>query len=135
MRKITKLMRVCGGAALILTSGACSSWCRNDLRAEKITPNGQMKAVVFDRDCGGAVATAWGPHVVLLDSGAALDEHDAVGDLFAARVPAGVRFGDTLVTIEWRTDTTLVLRYDPRLDVRLAVLRLGDVNVEYGRWR
>ena len=61
MRKITKLVRVCGGAALILTSGACSSWCRNDLRAEKITPNGQTKAVVFDRDCGGAIATAWDP--------------------------------------------------------------------------
>ena len=131
---IRNLVSMWQGALLALVCGGCS-WCRNDLLAETVRPNGEVKAVVFVRDCGGAVASAWGPEVSLLGREQKLDEQETGGNLFAARFPRGVQFGDTVVTIEWRSDSALVLRHDPRLEIRLAVLRMGDVTIEYAPWR
>ena len=120
--------------ALVVLAAAGCSWCKNDLRAELPSPGGLAKVVVFYRDCGGAVATAWGPQVALLADGEQFDADDTVGDLFRARVREGVFWRDSLVSVERRSDTTLVLRYDPRVEVRFAVRRFGDVNVEYEPW-
>src|SRR5688500_9075437 len=83
------------GWLAVVTAGC--SWCKNELRAELPSPGGLATVVVFHRDCGGAVATAWGPEVALLADGEQFDADDTVGDLFRARVPEGVAWGDSLV--------------------------------------
>ena len=106
--------------------GACGHGdpCRNRLLASVPSPDGRVKAVVFERDCGATTAVS--THVSILRSTDEVPERPGapwpaeVGNVFVAEKgalrPAGWRGGGPWVQVVWATSAatphTLLVRYD-----------------------
>jgi hypothetical protein len=123
--------------ALALTATSCASLdsklagCGNDVVREVRAPNGRMKAVVFERDCGST--TGFSTQISLLSSNKSLPNE--IGNIFVATTDGGrfpgATWGGPDVDVSWVDDTHLLLRYDNRASVFKREESLANVNVRY----
>jgi len=72
--------------------------CGNDLVKQKISPNGQRKAVVFLRNCGAT--SAYETNVSILGNNEALSDNDE-GNTFS------ILDGAWFIDAKWEDDSTL----------------------------
>jgi hypothetical protein len=120
--------------ALAAGSVAClnlAAGCGNALVKEVRSPNGKMKAVIFQRDCGAT--TGFSTQVSLLSSNKSLPNEG--GNLFVAttdhgNAPAGA-WGGPIVELLWTDDANLLLRYDKRAGLSKREESLDGVNIRY----
>ena len=112
---------------------ADKSMCANEDIAEVASPNAQLKAIVFQRDCGAT--TGFSTQVAVLPAGASLQNEPGnvfVADTNHGAAPSG-RGGGPEVAVHWRSDDALQIAHHPNARVFLAEHRIGDVRVDYGR--
>lgn len=104
--------------------------CENTPIHAAISPDGALKAVLFERDCGATIRTSWQVSIV------AAAEHlpDATGNTFVAHLnvdrPEGPPF-TTAIELKWQGKRNLQLRYDHSAHVYTKNLRVGDVTAGY----
>jgi hypothetical protein len=120
----------------LVTTMSCASLdsklagCGNDVVREIRAPNGRMKAVVFERNCGST--TGFSTQISLLSSTKSLPND--IGNLFVAttegRFP-GAAWGGPDVDVSWVDDTHLLLKYDSRASVFKHEESLANVIIRY----
>lgn len=87
----------------VLMYVAFSDMCGNDIWAEYPSPNGQLKAVVFQRDCGAT--TGFSTQVTILE--ADNDLPNRAGDILIIEGHPGT----VAPAASWSDDIALVLHY------------------------
>jgi hypothetical protein len=104
--------------------------CGNTPISEIPSPSRQVKAIVFDRDCGAT--TDFVTHVSILATG---HRSDDVGNTFIAdadhgNAPRG-KDGGPVVLVHWIDAQTLEIRYHPKTRIYKQERRENGVTVHY----
>jgi hypothetical protein len=130
------------GAILLPTLGFCIfSWwisyvfddmCGNNPISVTPSPDKQMKAVIYERDCGAT--TGFSTRVSVLHSDQALLRSES-GNLFIAdtdhgKAPNGPKGGPE-VRVQWRGDKALSVAYHKAARVFLERPKIQDITVTY----
>jgi len=115
----------------IFASSSCKDACANKVIFETVSPNGELKAVVFQRDCGAT--TGFSTQVSILKAGSSFP--NISGNVFVAdcdhgRAVAGPGGGPT-VEVHWSANNALELAYDFNARVFSKQTRLSSVNIQY----
>lgn len=97
--------------------------CTNRIISEVVSPDGAIKAVVFQRNCG--IDTAVSTHVSLLPASDTLPNRK--GNLFSAEGSAG-RVG---VTIGWKSAAAIELSYRTHRGITRRATSAMGVSVSY----
>lgn len=108
-----------------------ASSCANELLAEAVSPDGKLKAVVFQRDCGAT--TGFSTQVSVLPASAGVG--NAAGNVFTSdtnhgAAPSGPG-GGPLVKVNWRSPSALAVFHHAAARVFLAEPHVGSVTVSY----
>jgi len=131
---------VAGIAGLLLTVVVVGAWltiraleptCGSSPIAEIPAPNGRLKAVVFEHDCGAT--TDFATHVAVLSATDVLDNKPGnvlVVDADHGSAPRGPGGGPE-VRVSWGADTLLRVAYHKRARVFLSQNRVRGVAVAY----
>ena len=120
---LTLIALLAGGTACASLAGDCS----NQIRREVSSPNGKMKAVVFQRDCGATVG--FNTQVSVLPSRAKLP--DDGGNVFVAARGHGNGTSGPYVSVSWTNDGELLVTYDKDARVFRNESSVGNVRVRY----
>jgi hypothetical protein len=132
---IGALLLVLGGGALALFAFALSAMadnmCANTVLSEQPSPDGKLKAVVFERSCGAT--TGFSTQVSLIRADEKLENEG--GGLFAAdtnegRAPAGLGGGPE-VHFRWLSNSTAELRHHPQVRIFTAERKSRAIEVVY----
>ena len=131
---LAALIVVAVGALVLLAyalSSAFDDMCGNAMIAEYPSPNGKLKAVVFERNCGAT--TGFSTQVSVLQSTDPLENEG--GNVFAAdtdrgRAPSG-EGGGPEIKFRWLSDTNAELRYHPFVRVYRTQTKTKGVQVVF----
>ncbi len=115
--KTVKLWRLASMVYLILVG---CGLCGNEMGYEEVSPNGKLKAVVFERDCG-ATTRATTQISVLRKSEPLPNE---AGNIFVVK-------DNPLIRMEWRPDAELLVTYPPGTNVSLKQRQRDGVSIHY----
>ncbi|MBW3559597.1 MAG: hypothetical protein KY446_10300 [Proteobacteria bacterium] len=122
MRKIAALL-------LAMWVSSCSAACRNDPVATADAPTGELKAVLFQRDCGAT--TGFSSQVSLTNDGAL----SAGGNVFIAdtnhEAASAASWGGPWVELRWLSPKHLLVRYDADARVFAQNQNVSGVDVSY----
>jgi len=138
LRVMRRILIACVGVVLVLAAavGASTyffseSFCANDLLAESASPDGKLKAVVFERDCGAT--TGFSTQVSILPATAPID--NSVGNVFTSDTNHGVAppgpGGGPVVKVNWQSPSVLVVSHHAAARVFVAESQVGSVMVSY----
>jgi len=116
-------------ACLDLASG-----CGNELMGEVCSPDGKLKAVVFQRDCGAT--TGFSTQISILSVDEKLPNEG--GNIFVADSNHGAassgRGGGPIVEVHWLNGSELLIKHDSRARVFHSEQSLGRVKIQYERF-
>ncbi|MES2934033.1 MAG: hypothetical protein V4805_11170 [Pseudomonadota bacterium] len=121
-----------GGVALYgLLLLPFSDTCSNTVLAEYPSPNGKLKAIVFERSCGAT--TDFSTQVSILNADKDFDS--AAGKLFVAdtnqgQAPAGVDGGPD-IRFRWLSDTSAEIEHASLVGSYLREAKIMGVKVKY----
>lgn len=103
--------------------------CENTLVEEVLSPNGEMKVVIFQRECSSS--QDYTTQVSILPTNANLPS--GVGNIFIANNGAAPRSasGSPLVKVQWRDDAFVELSHHQAVRVFLSEPALAEISVEY----
>jgi len=116
-------------ACLLMALCGCGL-CGNDIVQEVISPDGQKKAVIFQRDCGAT--TAFSTQISVLPR---QDSPSGSGNIFVAdadhgAVPVGPK-GVMDIRVRWESDRKLVIAHPLQARVFLKEANWGLVSIRY----
>ena len=120
--------------ATLFVSAACldlTSGCGSELLNELWSPDGKLKAAVFQRDCGAT--TGFSTQVYILRASDELQNEN--GNIFVAdtdhgKAPSGQGGGPEL-EVRWTSARKLQIKHDRRARLFLAEQSLNDVIIQY----
>jgi len=104
--------------------------CQNTPIQTVHSPDGELKAVLFSRDCGAT--TGFSSQVSILRAGDDLPNDG--GNVFIADLPQGetaTPWGGPQVDLAWRAPKTVELRYDRTARVFKKLETIAGVSVSY----
>ena len=109
---------------------ACIDPCGNDVLTETKSPDGRLRVVVFQRDCGAT--TGFSTQVSVIASGEAFQSTQS-GNVFVAdtnhgEAPSGPG-GGPVVRVEWLDPTHLRITHDKRVRVFSSATSIHGINV------
>jgi hypothetical protein len=114
---------------VVLVSG-CSDPCDNSTISTVSAPVGDLKASLFQRDCGAT--TGFSSQVSVLDANDAPTEG---GNAFVADTDNGVAkaasWGGPWVELEWLGPQRLIIRYDAKARVFKQNKNVSGVSISY----
>lgn len=124
---MTKLVAI----ALLATGlSGCSDPCQNSIVSTAHAPTGDLKAVLFQRDCGATTGFSSQVSVTQADQAPA-----GGGNLFVADTghgaASGASWGGPWVEVRWLSPEDLLIRYDSRSRVFTQADKLSGVRVSY----
>ena len=138
MRRILKIVAwlaaacVVGVAALLFVAWQMlGSMCRNEVLTEVVSPGGQHKVVVFQRDCGAT--TGFSTQISLIRANEHLDNDS--GNIFVADTnhgdaPSGPG-GGPAVSVNWLSSDAVEVLHHPKTRIFLAIPKASGVAVSY----
>ena len=112
-------------------SSAFDDMCGNQVLAEFPSPNRQMKAVIFERDCGAT--TDFSTQVSILPSKEQLRNEGGnvfVADTDHGRAPSGAGGGPE-VRVHWVSDAVAEIQHHPAARIHKNSTWLGGIKVSY----
>jgi hypothetical protein len=107
--------------------------CGNKVQAEALSPNRELRAVVFERECGAT--TGFSQQVSILRAGEELPNE--AGNIFRAEMyygydPANPGTTNTKIEIQWVRNDELVIRtHNPRAKIFHAAQELKGVTIRH----
>jgi hypothetical protein len=134
-------LSIVGGIALLAAAGVwsfhalLSGMCANESLFEVPSPDGTLKAIVFQRDCGAT--TGFSTQISILKTNQSLPNES--GNLFVAdtdrgRVPSGPGGGPE-VRVTWIAPRSLRVAHHQDARVYLANHNASGVSAEYADFR
>jgi hypothetical protein len=137
-RATPKVLIVTAGVILAFIAVVCyslhvfgGSSCANELLAEAVSPDGKLKAVVFQRDCGAT--TGFSTQVSVFAASAGVG--NSAGNVFTSDTNHGLApsgpGGGPLVKVNWRSPSVLVVSHHAAARVFIAEPQVGSVKVNY----
>jgi hypothetical protein len=120
----------------VFFAAACTSICQNTVVCEALSPDGQLKAIVFHRNCGAT--TGCNSMVSILPATASLP--DAAGNVLNEDQGRS----DTVslgVSVTWKNNDCILVRHDQHariiaqhasVDVASGSFKSRSVRIEYG---
>ena len=114
------LLVILVGAVISRLAGLTKDLCGNVELARAMSPDGKLKAVTFQRDCGAT--TGFSTHVSLLAADEALENEG--GNIFAADI--------VQVRLHWLSNTHLRIEYLEPARVFRKESRSKGVRIEHG---
>jgi hypothetical protein len=112
-------------AAVCVDTG-CRPLCGNEILDETKSPNGKLKAVVFQRDCGAT--TGFSFHVSVTASDEKLSSES--GNVFAGDDNHGAVVAMYIRT-KWESDRSLVIEYPTNTRIISKHDQMRGVSVSY----
>ena len=110
--------------------GGCSDTCENELISTADAPTGDLKAVLFQRDCGAT--TGFSSQVSLTKSDGA---PYGAGNVFVADADHGranaASWGGPWVELHWLSPQHLLVRYDANARVFKNNESVSGVRISY----
>jgi hypothetical protein len=117
-------------AALLFTAcGEPEPVCQNNVIREAISPGGALKAVLFQRDCGGPTGRATQMSIL-----AAGNTETGKGNAFIADTAAGgptAAWGGPDVLLEWTGPQAITLTYDIRTRIIVGETSVRGVTISH----
>jgi hypothetical protein len=107
--------------------------CGNDVLHEHVSPDGNLKVVVFQRDCGAT--TGFSTQASLLRAKKKLPS--GPGNIFVAISPPGVPRGPgggPKLDVRWVSPQHVVLSHHQNAVVNQAQTQLSRVRIDYERY-
>lgn len=118
-------------SGLFTVSLSCSSPCQNEIISQVKSPNGRLKAVVFQRDCGAT--TGFSSQVSILGNSESLS--NVSGNAFTADTDRGKATsgpgGGPVVLVRWLSDNEIEISYDSRARVFSKESSANSVKIRY----
>lgn len=116
-------------ASLLFVLGACG--CENNILRELASPDGNLKVVMFDRNCGAT--TRHNLQLAITTSGeSAIDSPIFVVDRTSGQsTEAPSDDLESLVQVSWLSSSELLVRYNPELRVFTKQDQVGEVQIRY----
>lgn len=113
----------------VLVTG-CSDACQNTAVSTADAPTGELKAVLFQRDCGAT--TGFSSQVSVAARGSALS---GAGNVFVADrnhgAASSAQWGGPWVDLRWLSPKDLLVRYDAKARVFAQNESVSGVRVRY----
>ncbi|MGZ8892359.1 MAG: hypothetical protein ACXW1R_05415 [Halobacteriota archaeon] len=131
------ILLIAGIAGVVWLGQSTSDMCADTLIGESPSPNGKLKAVLFQTDCGAT--TDFNSHVAIMPSNSSLADETprffGYGSLFAAdtnhgKAPAG-KGGGPEVRLHWSSDNILEIEYHDLARVIRAEKTSKGVSIDY----
>ena len=105
--------------------------CENTLIEEVLSPDGELKAIIFQRECSSSrdyfTQVSINPARTELPSG--------VGNIFIANTNDGAApgspAGGPVVRVHWRDETLLELSHHPKARIFLSEPGIEGISIEY----
>lgn len=130
---VGRLINLCLLVLVCMVTVGCSDFsiCENTPEKEVFSPNGQFKAVIFDRGCGATAGFVTG--VSILDSTQSLSNADKGNVLLANGAYQDPSASDSRVNfeVEWITDTEMLVRHS--LATHKQSNLVGNIRVRFER--
>jgi len=112
------------------------SGCRNEVEQEILSPDGKMKAVLFNRGCGATVGFIAG--VSILGVGQKLSDEDKANVLladgavrkFGREDKGNIIKGDMFFSAKWLSNNELEVSY-PRMETYSKYENVGEIKITY----
>ena len=126
MKKFVLLLLVLIAGALFFVAYNFLSFddtCQNEVLSELANPNGQVKAVIFQRNCGAT--TGFSTQVSINEGGNVL-----VADTNHGEAPSDEN-GGPKVEADWIGNKNLKLSYHPKARTFTKVTSLNDIQITY----
>jgi hypothetical protein len=101
--------------------------CENTIGTEIPSPDGKLKAVIFDRDCGATTATV--VHISIVPREHIINHAD-VANTFSADGNHGASSLNSLF-VEWKSDGAVAITYPAKARVFMHESLVGNVAVSY----
>lgn len=123
------LVPIAVAVAFLIAAGRCV----NHVLAEVPSPDGRIKAVVFERDCGAT--TDFSTQISILRTGVRLPNDGGnafIADTDHGAAPAGPGGGPE-VQVRWEGPRAVRITHDPEARVFRAERSVGSVAVRYSR--
>lgn len=105
--------------------------CSNNVITEVISPDGKMKAVTFQRDCGAT--TDFSTHVIIIPAGSTFDKDGSsifVADTNKGKAPAGQNGGPEVRT-RWLSTDKLQIEYHKLSGVHRSETKSNGASILY----
>ena len=148
--QVSRIAALLAGLVLLIGHVACVDPCGNDVLTEARSPDGRLKAVVFQRDCGAT--TGFSTQVSVIPSGESFLtaptwlRSTRGGNVFVADTNHGEAPSGPVVQVEWLDPTHLRITHDKRARVFSSATSIHGVRVtlqsdalgrapEMGTWR
>jgi hypothetical protein len=100
----------CMALLIPLALASCADHCSNRVVSKTLSPNGQLEAVLFSRNCGAT--SGFSSQVSIVEAG---DLPIDGGNVFVADTGHGLAhagsWGGPLVKIDWQTDRQILISY------------------------
>lgn len=139
MNKVKSLHTAVGVLACVLSSCHLVDPCGNTVINESSEPGGEMKVVVFERDCGAT--TGFSTQVSVMRTSEHVSEKGSwvratqMGNAFQAdtnhgQAPSGLS-GGPRVQVAWRGPKQLQVAYDKAARVFLSASDISGVKINY----
>lgn len=110
--------------------GKSEPLCKNTVQREAVSPDGKLKAVLFERSCGAT--TGFSSQISILPVGATETEK---GNAFIADTAGGLApaaaWGGPDVELEWTSPAALTLSYAPRARLIIAEPSVRGVTISH----
>jgi hypothetical protein len=113
-------------ALLLSICSGCRSLCGNEVLDETESPNGKLKAVVFQRDCGAT--TGFSFHVSVIASDEKMPSEG--GNVFAADDDHGA-VAAMYIKTKWESDRSLIIGYPKNSRIFSKRDHIKGVSVSY----
>jgi len=119
---------------LAALAAGCSDGCGNTIIRESTSPSGEMKAVMFQRDCGATTGYSTQISVIAKDG-----EPAGGGNAFVADDDHGAAYtgdwGGPWAEMLWAAPDRLVIRYAEKSRIFEQDNRVSGVDITYQRVR
>jgi hypothetical protein len=119
-----------GFALLVALVAGCADTCKNNPIATANSPAGEMRAVLFQRDCGST--TGYSSQVSLVST---RGTERGGGNVFIADTDHGAAiaawWGGPWVELRWLSPKHLLIRYDARARVFTQNQTVSGVSIAY----
>lgn len=114
----------------VVLSGCRADACGNQIVSEVVAPDGETRAVLFQRDCGAT--TGFSTQISVMTRG---EQPLGSGNAFVADddhgAAAAASWGGPWAEMLWASPTRLVIRYDEMARVFASPTRVGNVRVSF----